>query len=1338
MLVTTLKGAMDRTTILSHLIDGEAIESQILNDPIDLRHEWFYNLVKFKNCTFRSFVRLRGVRCLSSVVFENCDFRGGLDFSDLHVDGSLEITDCIVRGNRLGFVSLDRVQVPGALDVRGSHFYAPLMLTGARIGAGFRGKSESQTSVCKHQNPESPTDQPGADPSNGRAQRVARYYMSQVLEAHSHVIPESLTSKSPAPSQSGHRTTCFSNVLGRGAHIKGSVDLGGALVAGRIDFSNATIEGDFRTVWLPTIVEDLVPFRPVICGDLVLNRTKIEGRLALRGTWIGGSVRMSGASISADVDAEGWHIGEAHLLTVANPMEADRSDAFCTEVLRQIRGAGCSVMGQFRLNGAKIRGRVELSDAELGGLSASVYDRDGRSDLAERAEIGEGLWLQNATVNSDVNLSGARIEGGVFGANVTVRGGVDFRCWGSERGAPKKKCFRTNIERGRFRSDLAYAASIFLPDATIESYLSLSGARLPGGIHLSGTRIGSNLYCEVFSRIDRRGASWRLEVGYCGMPMSPAPKRAKPKGYESTKSIFARGLQLGGSCLFKGADIIGDVDFRNGSCNDFEMVVWDPDGVLEHHQTTISSGGLFLSGAHLRGSLDLSGSDISKGCRADSVLIEGNFRARPYQPKRRSSSAIQAHMGEQDSPASSSDHQLTYSLWFEGARISGYTSLRGIKCDGGIGFDLSTLRGGLYLEAWQTRDRKALCADIGNSVHEEGHHYCVSLFAADIRANVELRGATLRGGIDLSNSVIAGDLRFDAWSDIPREKPLITTIERSKEASGEHDYAIYMTPCTIHGDFRLEGCWVNCPMGVPDVQELSDLRKAAIQAAGVIIGGSIVGGIGSQERHEKEGRTNCLSLDGGIDLHVATIKGNVILDRLYCAAAADDERRYSLRLSSASIGGNLFLRDSCLNSSFVATDLKLSGQLQGNGISVGIGSWKESSKHYILWAEGAHIGGSVDFRQATLRAEGAAMDEPIVALNLQHATIGGDCLLPLTIDALSDLAGRGCRGSSEKVQIEMPMPVLLKRLQVGNRLNVPWTLAKKGVDLSDACANELFVADGGEPPGPSCKDIFEISGASMGSVEFEPAFCDETQTTMIVFLIALLSVLCMNIGYAVVWRSSFWTLTCLVVAGIAFNIACDRARWPERIRSDPFLRFLSAARYSMTGFAKVEQWQRDKGEDARSNRLHLYRRHRQKQSIARSWQILIRPDYWIREMIYVFTGHGVNRHMILLTAFALFSSALLLADDMHLEPRDSIEAPFREDLPLAYDERFQFATSMIVPFVPEPERWKWDPNAEVALGYNSGSWRIKVDTLRAGIRVAGLFVVPFLLASYAHLVRKNS
>ncbi|MCB8933046.1 MAG: hypothetical protein M9921_14525 [Fimbriimonadaceae bacterium] len=1334
-----------------------------------------------------------------------------------------------------------------------------------------------------------------------------------------------------------HRPTIFSGIAARGMEVRGGIDFAGAVVLGNVDFGNAHIESDIRFVWLPSKTTDVVAFRTIIMGRLSMNRVRVVGRCAFRGMWVDGDVRMAGAEIHGDLDCEGWHPDEDHLL----PSNAERSIRGGPSIRTRIGGRlvvrSARITGAVNLDGISVGENVTFSNSDMGRFSLSVYylrrdnaaaryDRLKEKAVVKRsplgAEVHGALLLHNATIRSDCSLGGARIKGGLMAPNLTTHGGLDLRVWQEEGCAP----FRTVIHSGFLKDSLPYQASLFLTDCRIGTFISLAGARLPGGMHLTGSMIGSNLFGEVW-RDKGKAHTFRLCLGRCHLPEDDS-------GH--ARSVFARGVTMGGSWLLKGARLSGDLDFRNSTCNDFEMMVWDPDTECKPRQTFLR-GGLLLMGAHIRGSLDLTGAHLSMGCRADTVRIDGHFRARVYLPKPAEAdagkkregvrTAIRSHFGHQKMATVSSDRKLSYSLWCEGAQIGGYVSLRGSEFVGGIGFDHSTIGGGLYLEAWENEVdaypevTMLIRSTVGPSRHEEGHSYSVSLFATDIRANVELCGAQLEGGLDMSNSHVGGDVRLDAFL---RGKGYCTEIGLSE--GSRTPYSLYIGSLTVKGDFlasrvqvgkdRVGGVFAdgvqidgrldlsratlgketrseaelepfhadaNGRFRVPvdsrnayalslrnatvshglelegaetSLEEALDLagskvagvrarlvtiRTGGIRANETTIGGSLdfsesnIGGTLEFDGIRIEGKadlskahlTNAarsrpslaasgctitgelvldgLKASGGINLHIASISDNLSMNSSHVRRCQEGDREYSLRLSSAVIGGNLTLQDAVLTSSFAATNLRLSGLLWAKRARFGMGSWP-TGEDYSLWFEGAKIHGAVRLDYAVLRIARSLVPDRIKGgvVNFRNVEVGGDFYLP----------------SRFRMRHPAPKADLLKAsgLTVGNTLGLPWDIACQGADLGDVSANELRVkmdeSQGPAASSPRVRNGRAILGASLsGGVPYgNPSSVALLSGTLALaaivalFLehpwvyITLVAVLLVGGGCcsfllgareladrqepldlggchlpsidlpttmpnrgatSAIWNLPFglglamailalaqwslWATLPLVIALMMIGSGIDACLWPRRMERQPILALLSHARYRMSFFAAVESLQRERGEDRCGDHVHLYRRRRQQREfLSGGFGRIVEVGF--REFIYEFVGHGVNRNVMAVLLFVLLAISWNLAgSQQYRKPTSKIAQP------LTGAEQAHLALSAVIPFVEAPATQKWNrADTEVEVPFPSVTFRsnnhralrvewlsVPLDSLLGIFKILGTITVPFLLASAAHLIRRN-
>jgi hypothetical protein len=349
--------------------------------------------LRFAACTFTDEAVLHGAR-LSDLAFTDCDPLPGLLANEVQVARDLDLSGTRVTGSH-------RIDASGAA----------IWLCDADIGGVLR---LIRTTLS---------------PDGPRAIQADRLGVGRVAM---------------------RGLTATGEIRMRGAGIRGSVDIVGSEIEATgtaVDLGDASIGASLF------LIEDAAADRiPRITGTLVLGRTRVAGELLIRNAILTApaaeppnpfysmrrqshAINASRLSVGALMTIEGEtvvrgsiHLASAELggLSVNHPVSLDAAGRTALDLTNaELRASvrilgGVPVRGTTRLDGAHIRGGLELVDAQLSDpegtalLSADGMVVEGDVDLHHLTATGGQLKFWRATLESGLDATGASLtnEGG--------------------------------------------------------------------------------------------------------------------------------------------------------------------------------------------------------------------------------------------------------------------------------------------------------------------------------------------------------------------------------------------------------------------------------------------------------------------------------------------------------------------------------------------------------------------------------------------------------------------------------------------------------------------------------------------------------------------------------------------------------------------------------------------------------------------------------------------------------------------------------------------------------------------------------------------------------------
>jgi hypothetical protein len=251
------------------------------------------------------------------------------------------------------------------------------------------------------------------------------------------------------------------------------------------------------------------------------------------------------------------------------------------------------------IGGTRVRGRIDLTDAEISGsleLTDSRLDNPGGYALhADRLQLDGALLAPNIEVNGQLRIPGLRTGGNVNLAGAVLHNPNDFALDGNGLHVGGNfQCVPS--ARRRFSSN----GWLFLPSARIDSDFSLRGAKLVPAAEASGRDGAHERFFDprVALIADRFEVSGNVDLD---------------RGFESTGTIRMVNSRIGGSMRLTGSSI----DLSDGAEPFAELTGTSAPGPYDYRA-------LHLDGSQVDGGIDGRDARIAGQIRVVDVSARGS------------------------------------------------------------------------------------------------------------------------------------------------------------------------------------------------------------------------------------------------------------------------------------------------------------------------------------------------------------------------------------------------------------------------------------------------------------------------------------------------------------------------------------------------------------------------------------------------------------------------------------------------------------------------------------------------------------------------------------------
>lgn len=641
----------------------------------------------------------------------------------------------------------------------------------------------------------------------------------------------------------------------RGCTFNGGVRMEGTRVEGSLLMSGVTVhplEGDNRgraaRLSLLKVGGHFLARGLEAHGGLDLTRAGVRGHLDLssrpgRRTWlagsvvmnvarVGGNVRLCGALVDGDLEAEAVRVSAYF---IAGPLRErpDRDEGAVLEITH-IRGktnlSGARITGEMDFTAARVDGTLGFQAAEIrGGLFC-------RTMQGHQPEIGGSVDGPGARILTTLDLSGARISQNVRLDGATIRGTVFLRNgWTMKEGppawwkgdapvtAPREPDLRTRIGGRLLMSHAKVGGDVSVQDAWLQQDAALTDAAVSGAVSFSQSTVGDDImleaatiaggfYCRcvdglrpeiggsikgnaarIGAGIFMSGAVVKEDVGFAGARVGgPVEMDAKcisspgHAGEEMHGADAARSSTPGAG----GTVVLGTIQLGQATVA----------GALEF--AGLVSGGIFLEGAAVTGSLELADARIGP----------------PYDPARGlpdpDADAMLRTAGESRKAVDAT-----------GLRLQGAVRLAGVRMIGDLDLQTARVDNGLFCGARFVGGRLAGERPvIGGSV---------LLGGATILAEADFRAAWIAGDLSLERATVDGRLRCRLLEPTGNEwrAHLCTRVRGLNLRNCTVDYLDLQGVERRGGEVQPEG-GAGTAQGVPILLEGCQFRELSVPGGG--------------------------------------------------------------------------------------------------------------------------------------------------------------------------------------------------------------------------------------------------------------------------------------------------------------------------------------------------------------------------------------------------------------------------------------------------------------------------------------------------------------------------
>jgi hypothetical protein len=495
------------------------------------------------------------------------------------------------------------------------------------------------------------------------------------------------------------------DLLGRGIHVEGGIDLTRAEVRGRLDLSSLE---DGRIT--------------LVRGDLRLSRAEVQG-----------AVRLNGVSVVKAVDADGARIGGSFSL---GPLHEDhvREEGPVLRVTRvgtkrqppsagpagHISFVNTEVKGEINLTGIRARNDLNLQRAKVhGGVFCRCIG-------GNRPVVGGMVGARGAEIFGTADFSGALVGRGIFVEGCEVTGPLFLRrCDRDGNPAPPQPGTWRTYSGGDVRLALAQVTgTVEAAGLRVRGTLDLEGVGVTGFVSLSPVEVDGDLLLSS-------AQIHLLSICYAEDSAPAVGRDLVAPGLRAEFDLDCSGLSVGGRVDFTGARIGGNAMFLRGEASRRDDGPPSSFGGELSLQDCVVTGRLEASNLRTAGVLKLARADI----RGDAEFSG----ARIHQP-------LPGKLGPLPQPPRQGAMDAT------GVRIRGRLVCNGAQVGGTLNLQSSRIGGGLF------------CGTVPSDEileETEGMHVddAVLLDGAEVLKQADFRGATIGGELSLERAVVEGRLR---------------------------------------------------------------------------------------------------------------------------------------------------------------------------------------------------------------------------------------------------------------------------------------------------------------------------------------------------------------------------------------------------------------------------------------------------------------------------------------------------------------------------------------------------------------------------------------------------
>jgi soluble lytic murein transglycosylase-like protein/cytoskeletal protein CcmA (bactofilin family) len=367
----------------------------------------------------------------------------------------------------------------------------------------------------------------------------------------------------------------------RGAHIRGTIDLGDAEIAPELWLDASRVEGDVNlsdahlkhllSLDGSTVTGSLLAYRvrvdstvtiqdkAAIEGDVQLGRAVIQGTLGMSGASVGKTLNADGMSVDGsvfmrdhaafhgDVNIRGARIGATLELVSSSfdkPVAADAIDVSQGVFL----GGHAVFKGGLTLHSARIGGTLEMDTASFGGpIDADKADIHGSVFMRNHTAFEGDVILRSARIGSNLEMDASSFDGTMSAENADIGGSVFMR------------------DHATFRRDVVFRG------ARVGGTLEMDTSSFGGGINLNAAKVRGSVYM-------REGASFAGEIallgatvdGYLVMDNSTYDGAIDGESLSVHGPLFIRFATIGGTLDLWHARV-GYLDLRSTSATDIDL-----------------------------------------------------------------------------------------------------------------------------------------------------------------------------------------------------------------------------------------------------------------------------------------------------------------------------------------------------------------------------------------------------------------------------------------------------------------------------------------------------------------------------------------------------------------------------------------------------------------------------------------------------------------------------------------------------------------------------------------------------------------------------------------------